>query len=202
MNLANSPDFEQAREYAVRRLEQELSPGLYYHGLIHTRDDIVPAAESLAGGEGIQDDELLLLLTAAWFHDIGFVEVRAGHEAVGARIASEVLPGFGYDASQVETIQAIIMATVIPQSPVTLLEEIMADADLDVLGRDDFMLRNNNLRRELAFFGQEFTDAQWLSAQLKFVESHVYFTKTARARGDAGQARNTADLRRRLEEIK
>lgn len=47
---------------------------------------------------------------------------------------------------------------VVPQPLKTILEEIMADADLDVLGRDDIMYRNNSLRRELTYFGQEFTD--------------------------------------------
>jgi len=63
------------------------------------------------------------------------------------------------------------------------------------------MLRNGNLRRELAFFGQEFTDTQWLSEQLRFVEFHTYFTASARALRNAGQAKNVADMKQRLEEI-
>ena len=54
------------------------------------------------------------------------------------------------------------------------------------------MLRNGNLRRELAFFGQEFTDIQWFSEQSKFVEVHTYFTASARALRNAGQAKNVA----------
>ncbi len=194
-------NFEQAKQYALQRLEKELSPGLYYHGLRHTTEDVVPATEKFAEGEGIQGESLDLVLTAAWFHDLGFIEVRAGHEVIGARIASEVLPGFGFTEEQVQIVKGIIMATVVPQSPLTILEQIMADADLDVLGRDDFMLRNGNLRRELAFFGEEFTDIQWFSGQLRFVETHTYFTAAARALRDAGQAKNVAMMKQRLEEI-
>ena len=176
--------------------------GLYYHGLIHTTDDVVPAAEKFAEGEGVTGESLDLLLTAAWFHDLGFIEVRAGHEVIGARIASEVLPGFGYTEEQIQIIKGIIMATVVPQSPLTILEQIMADADLDVLGRDDFMLRNGNLRREFAFFGQEFTDTQWFSGQLKFVKTHTYFTASARALRDAGQVKNVAIMKKKLDGIK
>ena len=50
----------------------------------------------------------------------------------------------------------------------------MADADLDVLGRDDFMLCNNNLRNELALLGQEFSDFEWCASQLQFLKSHTY----------------------------
>ena len=192
---------ERAQQYVTRRLEKELSPGLYYHNVRHTARDIGPAVKRFARGEGVKGEDLDLLLTAAWFHDFGFVETRAGHEAVGARIAGEVLPRFGYSASQIRVVQETIMATLLPQSPVTLLGQILADADLDVLGRDDFMLRNNNLRRELAFFGEEFTDEQWLSGQLKFVESHVYFTAAARRIRDAGQAGSVAELKKKLDEI-
>ena len=93
------------------------------------------------------------------------------------------------------------MATVVPQYPHTLLEQVMADADLDVLGRDDFMFHNNNLRCELAFFGQEFSDMQWLLRQLKFVESHTYFTAAARTLRDEGQAKSVSELKRRLAEL-
>ena len=197
----DTPNYEQAKQYALQRLEKELSPGLYYHGLRHTTEAEVPAPDALAKGEDVQGEVHDMLLTAAWFHDLGFIEVRTGHEGIGARIASEVLPGFGYSGEQIQIVRGIIMATVVPQSPQTILEQIMADADLDVLGRDDFMLRNSNLRRELAFFGQEFTDAQWFSGQLKFIETHTYFTASARELRDAGQAKNVAVMKQRLEEI-
>lgn len=195
-----SVNFEQAKQYALHRLERELSPGLFYHSLEHTANDVVPAAAVFAAGEAINQLDLTLLLTAAWFHDLGFIELRAGHEAVGARLAAEVLPGFGYTAGHIQVIHAIIKATVVPQRPATILEKIMADADLDVLGRDDFWPRNLALRRELAFFGREFTDLEWFSGQLKLVESHAYFTSTARALRDAGKIKSVALLKRALEE--
>jgi uncharacterized protein len=200
MTIIRGLNLEQARQYARSRLEKELSPGFYYHSLRHTVEDIVPAAERLAQGEGAQGEPLDLLLTAAWFHDLGFVEARAGHEGVAVRLAAEVLPGYGYTPAHVETIQGIILATVIPQSPTTLLQQILADADLDVLGRDDFMACNHNLRRELAFFGQVVSDQQWYAGQLRFVESHAYFTATARTLRNAGQEKNVGELKRKLDE--
>jgi len=197
----NTHNLEQAKQYAIGRLEKELAPSLYYHSLVHTTDDVVPATVRFTEGEGIQGEDLDLLLTAAWFHELGFIEIRAGHEVVSARLASEVLPGFGYSPAQIETVKGIIMATVVPQAPKTILEQIIADADLDVLGRDDFLARNHNLRRELASFGQEFSDTQWFSGQLKFVESHTYFTAAARALRDAGQIKNVDELKKKLAEI-
>jgi predicted metal-dependent HD superfamily phosphohydrolase len=200
--MINPQFFEQARQYALQRLVRELHPNLIYHSVAHTRDDVVPTAELLAGMEDIRGDSLFLLLTSAWFHDLGFIEMQIGHEAVSARLASEVLPGFGYTAEQIRVIEGIIRATVFPQSPQTHLEQIMVDADLDVLGRDDFMSRNADLRGELSLFGQEFTDTQWFSEQLKFLENHTFFTASARTLRDAGKMKNIIKLKKELEEIK
>ena len=191
-------NFQHAKQYALHRLERELSPNLLYHGIKHTRDNVVPAVERLAGMEGIQGDLLSLLLTAAWFHDLGFVEQSQYHELISARIAVQVLPGFNYNNEQVEIVRWAILATILPQDPQNLLEQILTDADLDSLGRDDFMLRNGELRRELAFFGREFTDREWYSRQLKFLESHTYFTISARTLRDAGKSKNIRKLRNRL----
>ena len=197
----DAQNFEQTRQYALHRLEQELSPKLTYHGITHTRDDVVPAVKSLAGMEGIQGESLYLLLTAAWFHDLGFIEQPLYHELISARIAVQVLPDFGYTTDQVEIIRWAILATALPQSPTTLLEEVLTDADLDVLGRDDFMSRNGNLRRELAFFGKDHSDIEWYTGQLKFVEAHTYFTSSAHTLRDAGKLKNIADLKHVLAEL-
>ncbi len=77
----------------------------------------------------------------------------------------------------------------------------MTDADLDVLGREDFMLSNERLRRELALLGQEFSDLDWYMRQLKFIQSHSYFTASAHALRDGGQSANIQILKQRLDEI-
>jgi uncharacterized protein len=197
----NPQIFEQARQYAIHRLENELSPALLYHGIAHTRDDVVPAAERLASVEGIQGESLSLLLTAAWFHEIGYVEQAIHHELIGARIARQVLPSFGYRDSEVEIVRWAILSTALPQSPTSLLEEILVDADLDVLGREDFMQRNKDLRRELALLGKEFTDEEWYTRQLKFVQEHQYFTASARSARNAQKSLNIAVLMNTLKEL-
>ncbi|HLO18352.1 MAG TPA: HD domain-containing protein [Anaerolineales bacterium] len=194
--------FEKAWQYAKSRLERELSPNLLYHGVAHTRDEVVPATQTLARMEGIQGEALLLLLTAAWFHDIGHIEESANHESISSQIAAEVLPAFGFTQDQVEIVRGAILATKLPQSPLGLLEEILADADLDVLGRKNFMQRNRDLRNELMFLGTEFTDEQWYSGQLKFLEGHKYFTASARALMDTQKQLNISILRNKLVGLK
>jgi len=201
MCVMDAKNFEQARQYVIQRLEQELSPNLHYHGIAHTQDDVVPAVETLATMEEITGESFFLLLTAAWFHDLGFVDQALYHELISVRYAAEVLPSFGYTAEQIEIIRWIIYATILPQTPQTHLERIMADADLDVLGRDDFLLSNGNLRRELAFAGKDYSDAEWYAGQIKFIEGHTYFTTSAGILRNAGQTKNIAELKKKLAEI-
>lgn len=174
------PDIERVKQYVFSRLKDELPPSLVYHDLAHTQDNVLPAAARLAALTGINDTDLLLLRTAALFHDFGYVEQYDGHEAVGVRIATETLPGFGYSPDHIQDITEIIMATKMPQTPKGLLGELLADADLDVLGRDDFMGKNHCLRLELEAQGVYHTNEEWDNNQINFLESHSYFTRAAR----------------------
>lgn len=184
------PDFEQAMRYALARMEQELPPQRIYHNLAHTRDEVAPAAERLSALEGLEGEALLLVRTAAWFHDIGFVVDGFDHESIGAWIAAEALPRFDYRPEHIAAIQRMILATRLPQSPSNLLEQILADADLDLLGCEEFIPRNDDLRTEMAAYGQTMSDKEWYTSQLEFLQSHRYFTSAADALRSEGKARN------------
>jgi len=186
-------NFKRARAYALQRLKRELPAALTYHSLAHTRDDVAPATLRLAAVAGLPAEQRMLLHTAAFYHDIGFVVQRSDHEMVGAQIAAETLPSFGYSPAQIEIIHGMIMATKLPQSPCNLLEQLMADADLDALGRADFMISNQALRDELAAYGAHWDDLAWAQEQLCFVGSHQYWTDAARrVRGE--QKRRNIEL--------
>jgi len=189
-----SPDVEAACQYALQRLRDELSPDLHYHSLAHTQSDVVPATERLATATGVTGSDLALLRTAAWYHDLGFVAGHSNHEATGAAIAAAVLPGFGYSGDQVAAIRAMIMATRLPQSPVTQLEELLADADLDSLGREDFLKQSLALRGEIAASGTCYELDDWYRRQLSFLQNHRYFTTEARRLRDIQKQKNIALL--------
>jgi uncharacterized protein len=196
--MPKRPDFEKAREYVLDRLEHELSPGLTFHSLEHTRDEVVPAAHLLATLEKVSDEDRLLLLTGAYFHDLGFIRQREGHEAVSIQIAEQTLPAFGYSEAQIAVARGIIQATHVPQSPTTLLERIMVDADMDDLGREDFWKRSQDLRQELENYGIKRTDEEWYSGQLRLMQSHQYFTPSQQALRNALKQQHVLEVKRLL----
>lgn len=197
----SQPDVHGAIEYAAGRMARELAPELTYHCLSHTFEDVLPAAMRLADSYGLIDEDRQLLAAAAALHDIGWVIRGHEHERVSAQIAREVLPDLGFSDSQIERIAGIIMATRIPQSPNNLLEQLMADADLDVLGREDFWLRNEEMRSELAQRGHEVSDEEWYRTQIGFLESHTYFTEEARRLRGPRKQMHIREMKKRLAEV-
>lgn len=177
-----------AGEFILAKLEKDLPQDLFYHGVHHVVD-VTWAALSIAAQESVTDSESLdLLRTAALYHDSGFIYKYKDHEEEGCRIASEVLPGFGYTAEQVQIICGMIMATKIPQNPKTHLEQILCDADLDYLGRDDFRAIGDTLFRELTHRGLVADMQTWNARQIEFLSAHEYKTDTSRRnRGNVKQ---------------
>lgn len=196
------PDIERAKQYILERMARELSPHLLYHSLSHTRDDVMTAAERLGRSSGIDDDGLFLLLTAAAYHDSGFLNTYEDHESSSIVIATESLPDFGYSPEQIQSICSLIAATRMPQRPNGFLEQLICDADLDLLGREDFIRLNGVLLEERRYYDKEpITQKDWLVEQIGFMEDHHFFTDAAIQSRQAGKIRNLALMQAALNSL-
>ena len=191
---ADSPDYVQAMEYALDRLRKELPPTLYYHRAWHTEHDVLPAARRLGQLSGLTKTEQGLLEISAAYHDIGQIYISYGHEAISVKIMAEALPRFGFAPSDIERVTGLIMATRMPQSPKNELEQLLADADMDGLGRTDFLDTSKALWRENAALGRPQSWVQWLETQMRFLRAHRYFTAPARALREEGKQHNITML--------
>ena len=170
--------FQEAKKFIVQKLSEELPSKLSYHSIEHI-NDVYQACEHLAAAEGVAGADLHLLLTAALYHDSGFLVQSKDHEIISCEIVRAHLPAFQYSPVQITIICSMIMATKLPQSPKNKLEEILCDADLDYLGRDDFYQIGDRLYREFSIEGVVNNEKEWNHVQLRFLESHNYFTSTA-----------------------
>lgn len=171
--------FSDLQEFVLDKLERELPDYLYYHNVKHTVD-VVTQVELIGWGENIGDEELLLLKTAALFHDSGHIIGYDDHEYHSTVLARQYLPTYGYSEEQIETICNLIMATQLPPNPKNKLEAILCDSDLDYLGRSDMIPVSGNLFKELKKQNKIESLNDWNKLQVKFILSHQYFTDTAR----------------------
>jgi uncharacterized protein len=170
--------FEEATTRILNILKEQLPAHLHYHSIGHVKD-VYDAALVIGNAEGLNETDLKLLLTAVSYHDAGFLRSAVEHEKYSCQMAREDLPQFGYTESQIDVICSMIMATRLPQQPVTLLEQIICDADLDYLGRPDFFEIGERLYLELLNSGVVKNEREWNALQVSFLEKHRYFTTTS-----------------------
>jgi class 3 adenylate cyclase len=172
-------EFNDLEERVLEFLQKNLPKELYYHDYTHTID-VVNQAELIGYGEGVSDEQILLLKTAALFHDTGHTIESKGHEHHGTVIAREWLTEYNYSEEQIDEICEIIMATEMPPEPKTLLQRIICDSDLDYLGRTDFIPTSNALFKELEAQGIMSDSNEWNKLQIKFLSVHAFYTETSR----------------------
>jgi len=135
-------------------------------------------AEFIARQENIEEYDIMLLKTAALFHDAGFINIlNDGHEEESVQLAEKELPEFGYNKDEIEKISGMIRATKIPQQPKNELECILADADLEYLGTDSFEHIANKLYQELKHYNPSLSLEEWNDIQINFLQAHFYHTK-------------------------
>ena len=177
--LYNRPAFQY--ELAYKKVEQFLLENLPKHYTYHTIDhirDVVKQAERIAKKEKVDKLVIQDIKLAAWLHDVGYIWEPNRHEARGGEYATSILTEMKFPKSKISLITGMIMATKIPQSPKNQFEQILCDADLDYLGRDDYAVNSHNLLKEIELT-KKLSEKEWLLLQENFLKAHAYFTNTS-----------------------
>ena len=177
MNEAHSQLLAATRAYVTDIYQHKVKPEFVFHSMEHT-EDVVEACSHMADYFSLNDEDRLVLMLAAWFHDTGYSAGQAeGHEDVSVQIATQFLSGRQADDAIVQRVVSCIQATRMPQSPVTLIEKILCDADLFHLSTEDFKARNGLLKQEReSMLGHKIDKQEWRKGNIQFLEQHRYFT--------------------------
>ncbi|MCB9241598.1 MAG: HD domain-containing protein [Flavobacteriales bacterium] len=163
--------------------------------------DVLEAASAIGRDEGLSDHEWTLLKTAILLHDSGFMEGYQEHEERSCEIASQILPNYGYTEKDIEIIHGMIRATKIPQQPTNILENIIADADLEYLGTDRFDDISETLFQEWQNKDIIHSREDWDKAQIAFISKHRYFTDFCKAHREQAKWDNLDRVKQRVEDM-
>lgn len=194
-------DFDSMRNDILNKLKSMLPDEVVYHDLGHTLN-VEKAAMRLGRLEGLTSEEMILVRTAALFHDTGFIFTYHHNELHGVRLMEKTLPKYGFTTEQIDQIRDMILATSIDIKPVGLLQQILCDADHDYLGRADYYVVSKKLHEELIAFGEEISEENWLKMQIKFLEEiHEYYTITALNIRQRGKLNRLEELKQNLLEL-
>jgi uncharacterized membrane-anchored protein YitT (DUF2179 family)/predicted metal-dependent HD superfamily phosphohydrolase len=191
--------YDEVSLFLIGKLETGLPNYLSYHDVEHTKN-VIAAAEHLASSEKITGENLILLKTAALFHDSGFLQSHQDHEELSCVLARKHLPEYGYKPEQVEQICTMIMTTKLPQSASDPLSRILCDADLYYLGAEDYEHYADKLFREFKRLDVVKTQTEWRLRQTEFLSRHRYFTPTALREREEVKQKNLAAIRTQIEE--
>jgi len=151
-------------------------------------------AEYLCRQENIEGRDLYLVKIAALFHDIGFIQHTHRHEEIGCEMCAEKLSKHLFTAQEIRSVCGMIMATKIPQKPKTLLEKIVADADLEYLGTDQFYPISNNLFHEFRHYDPQLTIERFNEIQVNFMRRHHFHTDYCIANREAKKQQHLEEL--------
>ncbi|CAN5551603.1 hypothetical protein BH10BAC3_BH10BAC3_38960 [soil metagenome] len=196
---------EKVKEEMISFFEAHETPALAYHNITHTKM-VVSKAGQIARHYQLNDHDFFVVTTAAWFHDAGYYTTGArGHELSGAAIAEKFLTIQKALPATIEAVGNCIIATTLPQSPQSLLEQIVCDADLFHLGTDDFSDCNKLMRKEAELLsGQKISKTDWRKGTMILFESHHFHTDYVRTLLNDKKAENLKALKEKekaMEEI-
>lgn len=200
----DDPLVQKSAEYVKGIFDAHADLPLHYHNWTHI-SWVYKAAVKIAESEpSLTPEEVQSLKLAAIFHDVGYIQGKAGHEARSYKTAAEFLLKEGYPEEKLPLVEKIIMATQMGQAPQTLLEKIIKDADLAHVGRGDYFDKSyQGLCEEIAAeCGDDFDAEMWLKLSIEFLEKLQFHTEYAQTHYSEQQAKNLEKLKRKYEEVK
>ena len=193
-------------QYIRELFKDELPDAIKYHDANHTlhpTKGVVAVASKIAIAEKISEHDREMLITAAYFHDTGYIRAYEKNEPIAARMAGRILKLIGYLPDEIEKIQQMILATDLSRNPETHVEMILCDADLDHLGRDDFFILDQKLREGRQARGLDVSDdLNWYEGTLKLIENVEYYTEYQKKQREKGKQKNLNKLLKKIETFK
>jgi HD superfamily phosphodiesterase len=187
MNESNEQLISHARSYVREIFNNQVRSIFVFHNIEHT-EDVVEACSYMADFYKLNEDDRLVLMLAAWFHDTGYSAGSAsGHETESINHAVSFLRSHGVDEQVIQRVSSCIESTRMPQSP-----------DLYHLATEDFKARSQLLKQEQeSVLGKKISKKDWRRNNVSFLENHKYFTEYGQEHLEAKKTQNLNALRRK-----
>jgi predicted metal-dependent HD superfamily phosphohydrolase len=198
----NRTDYlSQVEEYVEHVFKSKEVADNIYHNWNHTKR-VVRVVKSIGNATRLEEDDIEILQIAAWFHDIGYIDVSDGHEEKSAEYARNFLAEIEYPRDKIEKVERCILATKVPQNPKSKIEEVICDADLHHLGSEGFFETNELFRVEYEKqINKPVTDMEWYEKNIQFFANHNYFTSYAKDKFGEQKSKHLAKLQKRYRKL-
>jgi hypothetical protein len=171
--------YKKIEEYVTGLFEQMHEPAFVFHNLEHTQK-VVKRTKEIAGHYKLTEDEMLVLFTAAWFHDTGHLFTEPSkHEEKGCEIMRKFMTGKVDDEKIISQTEGCIMSTKLPRNPKNMLQQIICDADTYHFGTKDFKTTNKNALEEQSRRLGKNDPVKFKEETINMLETHQFYTNYA-----------------------
>lgn len=172
---------EKTDVFVLQLFKEKLPQSFVYHNYTHTCRVVKSTKEIIENTEDLSEEEVTILLAAAWLHDTGYTVGCDDHESHSIKIATDFLSKENVSKSILEGIISCIEATRMSNTPTNKLDEILRDADASHLAKEYYKETAELLRQELILNGRKtYSIVEWLDANIDlFTKNHRYFTTYA-----------------------
>lgn len=159
-------------------MREELDVHLFFHDIRHTLD-VLEQTVAIGAREEVAPEELCLLKVAALYHDYGYIRGRKKHIDRSVCLFMRDASDYNLTPDQIQRIVSCIRATNFFKKPEGQLEKIIADANLDYLGREDFILNEQTIYLEYLSDNEVANRLEWYEGLLKFMQSHQFYNASS-----------------------
>lgn len=173
---------KKAEDYVNQYLKNNLPSKFIYHNFNHTQNVVERIKKISQSYDELTEADKESLIIAGWFHDTGYTVNPDDHEAESQKIAKEFLEEQNYNKEKIQQVLKIIQTTKVGETPESLLEKIIKDADCGHFATEEFEDVSELLRQELKMTKKEkFNVKEWIDENLKVLtEKHKFYTDYAR----------------------
>ncbi|PKB18290.1 Pycsar system effector family protein [Flavobacterium sp. 5] len=190
---------QQSEDLVSNLLKDKLSNLYSYHNLNHTLN-VVAAVNKLCIKENVEDIGKEMLLVAAWFHDVGYINGAEDHESESVKITVDFLKEKDQSDEFIAGVSKLIMATSKFYVPQTQLEKIIKDADFVHITSLEYTSTCELLRFELKnTMNLSFDSLEWAKENLNFLmNKHQFYTDYALKKWQPLKEKNIEMVQKKL----
>ena len=192
--MLNDSVIEELQRAAAGFLEKHLERCYTYHNAAHTLE-VCAAAKLFAELSGVPQDTRFALRIAAIFHDFGYLVRSFDNEQLAWPYIQDFGKRFGIDQNILLAANSMILETVFPYAPTTWGGKLLCDADVEYIGREVFFTQAAHFREELSAGNVVYTDKEWWSLELDFLQKNSFFTPVCQRLRNSGRLSNLKKVR-------
>lgn len=193
--------YKRIEEHVKSLFAEKFNPSLVFHNLSHT-ETVVARTKEIAGHYNLSEKELLILFTAAWFHDTGhLVTEPVGHEEKSVEIMKSFMMANMMDEGLINEVEQCILATRMPRNPVNLLQEIICDADTYHFGTKAFKLTNRAAMQEVKLRTGKADKFDFDKKTIEMLQTHQFYTSYCKDLLSRDKQKNIKKQKRKQVEI-